>query len=136
MIVEYSYTNSVLEFFFEPEEDDILEYTNKTNNRLIKLDQKKCKFILPDSLEEIHSDFSKGIHPVSENFCGLLLIDFGSLEREFNLFVVKSNDFLFISLFIGCSNHYQDELRNLISNKSNSIHPLSTRHPPNFVDEC
>ena len=35
-----------------------------------------------------------------------------------------------------CPNHYQDELRHLISNKNNFIHPLSTRHPTNFVDEC
>ena len=57
MIIEYSYDNNILEFSFEPEDDDILEYNNEgCNTRFIKLNQKKCKFILPDNLSSIHTD--------------------------------------------------------------------------------
>lgn len=57
MIVDYTYDNNILEFSFEPEDDDILEYNNEgCNTRLIKLNQKKCKFILPDNLSGIHPD--------------------------------------------------------------------------------
>ena len=42
MIVEYTYDNNILEFSFEPEDDDILEYNNEgCNTRFIKLNQKK-----------------------------------------------------------------------------------------------
>ena len=56
MKIDYEFKKSHLIFNFIPDIDDKLEYINRSNNRIIKFNNKTCCFLLPDKCKIIHND--------------------------------------------------------------------------------
>lgn len=122
MIVDYTYENSILEFSFQTEDDDILEYKNNSgcNTKLIKLNNKKCKFVLPNKLENIHSDLL-GLTVV------LLIYPFvgKNIKLPFPVSIDFANQFLKLGKNISPIDEYL-EIRKIYDGKSSLSYSCGT----------